>query len=118
VNRDDWALNRREWDADGGAVITGTHDTYAPNGRRPYHSINYVTVHDGFTMYDLLSYERKQNGCSPSRVDPKLLASLGVDPETIKKATVPGTKYTYVVVRYPKQTQGQGGGEGGGEGGV
>src|SRR5690606_11414905 len=31
------------------------------NGRRPTNSINYVTCHDGFTLYDLVSYHRKQN---------------------------------------------------------
>jgi glycogen operon protein len=28
---------------------------------RPYQSINYVTCHDGFTLYDLVSYNQKQN---------------------------------------------------------
>jgi pullulanase/glycogen debranching enzyme len=27
----------------------------------PYQSINYVTAHDGFTLYDLMSYDRKRN---------------------------------------------------------
>src|SRR5690606_42082639 len=27
----------------------------------PYQSINYVTSHDGFTLYDLVSYTRKRN---------------------------------------------------------
>jgi len=27
--------------------------------------VNFVTVHDGFTLYDLLSYEKKQNACGP-----------------------------------------------------
>jgi glycogen operon protein len=27
----------------------------------PYQSVNYVTCHDGFTLYDLFSYERKRN---------------------------------------------------------
>ena len=45
------------------AVLTGSSDVYAWNGRKPYHSVNFVTVHDGFTMYDLFSYDEKQNGC-------------------------------------------------------
>lgn len=48
---------------DGGAVITGSSQLYGWNGRKPYHSINFITVHDGFTMYDLLSYSEKQNDC-------------------------------------------------------
>ncbi len=65
VNEDGWVLNASEGGMDGGGVMTGSYDLYAWNGRRPYHSVNAVTFHDGFTMYDLLSYNEKQNGCSP-----------------------------------------------------
>ena len=41
--------------------IAGSSDLYAPRGRSPANSINYVTCHDGFTLYDLVSYERKHN---------------------------------------------------------
>jgi glycogen operon protein len=34
---------------------------YAPLGKFPFNSINFVTCHDGFTLYDLVSYERKHN---------------------------------------------------------
>ena len=30
-----------------------------------YHTANFVTVHDGFTMYDVFSYNKKVNGCGP-----------------------------------------------------
>src|SRR5690606_36800839 len=36
-------------------------DRYAWGGLRPYASVNYVTAHDGFTLRDLVSYERKHN---------------------------------------------------------
>jgi isoamylase len=62
INIDEWGLNSAEG-LDGGAVMTGSQDVYGWNGRQPWHSINFVTVHDGFTMYDLLSYDTKQNGC-------------------------------------------------------
>jgi len=62
VNNDDWMLNSVDG-LDGGAVMTGSYDLYAWNGRKPWHSLNFVTVHDGFTMYDLFSYNEKQNGC-------------------------------------------------------
>lgn len=58
---------RRFWRGDPGQVgelgfrLTGSSDLYAHNGRRPYASINFVTCHDGFTLYDLVSYERKHN---------------------------------------------------------
>jgi isoamylase len=62
VNNDDHKLNWTEG-LDGGAVMTGSQQAYGWNGRKPYHSVNFVTVHDGFTMYDLFSYEEKQNDC-------------------------------------------------------
>ena len=31
------------------------------DGYRPFQSINFVTAHDGFTLYDLVSYNRKHN---------------------------------------------------------
>jgi isoamylase len=34
---------------------------YQPGGRQPYHSINFVTSHDGFTLNDLVSYNDKHN---------------------------------------------------------
>ena len=61
----DWKLSSKEGLADGGFSMTGSYDLFAPSQRRPYHSVNFLTVHDGFTMYDLLSYEQKQNGCGP-----------------------------------------------------
>ncbi|MBI2895844.1 MAG: glycosyl hydrolase [Deltaproteobacteria bacterium] len=65
VNYDDWRLNSLEADADGGFTMTASDRYYRPNGRRPYHSVNFVTVHDGFTMYDLFSFDQKENGCGP-----------------------------------------------------
>ncbi|MFI0418404.1 glycogen debranching protein GlgX [Spongiactinospora sp. 9N601] len=41
--------------------LTGSQDLYASSGRRPVASINFVTCHDGFTLNDLVSYNRKHN---------------------------------------------------------
>ncbi len=41
--------------------IAGSADLYRASGRAPYHSVNFVTSHDGFTLADLVSYERKRN---------------------------------------------------------
>jgi isoamylase len=30
-------------------------------GRKPWHSINFVTAHDGFSLADLVSYNQKHN---------------------------------------------------------
>jgi glycogen operon protein len=48
---------------DGGAALTGSEAVYGHNGRSPFHSVNFVTVHDGFTLYDLFSYDERQNEC-------------------------------------------------------
>jgi glycogen debranching enzyme GlgX len=41
--------------------LAGSADLYADDGRSPYASINFVTAHDGFTVRDLVSYEKKHN---------------------------------------------------------
>jgi isoamylase len=44
-----------------GARLTGSPDLYQGDTRRPAASINFVTAHDGFTLNDLVSYNRKHN---------------------------------------------------------
>ena len=44
-----------------GYRLTGSSDLFADDGRHPHASINLVTAHDGFTMRDLVSYEKKHN---------------------------------------------------------
>jgi glycogen operon protein len=41
--------------------FTGSSDLYQSDGRHPSASINFVTCHDGFTLRDLVSYDRKHN---------------------------------------------------------
>jgi isoamylase len=41
--------------------LAGSSDLYRPAGRLPTNSINFVTCHDGFTLWDLVSYARKHN---------------------------------------------------------
>jgi isoamylase len=41
--------------------FTGSADLYATAGRRPTASVNLITVHDGFTLRDLVSYDDKHN---------------------------------------------------------
>jgi isoamylase len=58
---------RHFWKGDGGMVgelatrLSGSSDLYQHNGRRPSASLNFVTCHDGFTLRDLVSYDRKHN---------------------------------------------------------
>ncbi len=46
--------------ADFGKVLTGSEYLYG-HGRAPYHSINFITAHDGFSIKDLVSYQGKHN---------------------------------------------------------
>ena len=55
------------WRGDDGMIghlaarLSGSHDLFARSGRAPSAGINFVTTHDGFTLQDLVSYERKHN---------------------------------------------------------
>jgi isoamylase len=80
---------RSFWRGDPGRVaefatrLTGSSDLYAHNGRRPYASINFVTAHDGFTLEDLVSYDRKRNEANGEQgrdgSDHNLSESFGVE---------------------------------------
>jgi isoamylase len=58
---------RRYWSGEGNLIgelgrrMTGSADLFDHDSRGPRSSVNYVTVHDGFTLADLVSYERKHN---------------------------------------------------------
>jgi glycogen operon protein len=58
---------RSFWRGDRGMVgelasrLSGSSDIFQSAGRSPRSSINFVTTHDGFTLEDLVSYERKHN---------------------------------------------------------
>jgi glycogen operon protein len=58
---------RRFWRGDEGMFgrfasrIGGSSDLYLDSGKGPECSVNFVTCHDGFTLNDLVSYERKHN---------------------------------------------------------
>ncbi|MDX2471138.1 MAG: isoamylase [SAR324 cluster bacterium] len=41
--------------------LAGSEDLYSHSQRNPFHSINFITSHDGFTMADLVSFEGKHN---------------------------------------------------------
>jgi len=58
---------RRYWRGDNSQIadfayrLSGSSDLYGDDERSPHSSINYVTCHDGFTLRDLVSYDRKHN---------------------------------------------------------
>jgi isoamylase len=39
----------------------GSADLYEVSGRSPMHTVNFITCHDGFTLWDLVSYNHKHN---------------------------------------------------------
>ena len=57
---------RAYWKGDPGTLgelafrLTGSSDLF-DDGRRPYHSINFITAHDGFTLFDSVAYHEKHN---------------------------------------------------------
>jgi glycogen operon protein len=58
---------RRYWAGEGNLIgevsrrMTGSADLFNHGGRSPRASINHITVHDGFTLADLVSYNQKHN---------------------------------------------------------
>jgi glycogen operon protein len=41
--------------------FAGSSDLFGARGRKPWNSVNYIVVHDGFTLRDLYSYVATQN---------------------------------------------------------
>ena len=66
--------------------LAGSSDLYADDGRSPYASVNFVTAHDGFTVRDAVSYERKHNEANGERnrdgSDHNRSQNFGVEGET------------------------------------
>jgi glycogen operon protein len=58
---------RRFWRGDPGVLpelasrLAGSSDLFEHQGRRPRANVNFVTVHDGFTLTDLVTYDHKHN---------------------------------------------------------
>ena len=87
---------RRAVRGDGGLVaeiatrLSGSSDLYQANLRRPINSINFVTCHDGFTLWDLVSYEAKHNEANGEGnrdgTNDHLSWNCGVEGETTNRA--------------------------------
>ena len=58
---------RSFWRRDGGKIgefaerLAGSSDVFRHNGRKPTAGVNFITAHDGFTLYDLVSYNERHN---------------------------------------------------------
>jgi isoamylase len=61
------SVMRRYWSGEGSLIgevssrMTASSDIFNHDGRAPRASINHITVHDGFTLADLFSYNQKHN---------------------------------------------------------
>ena len=61
------SVMRRYWSGEGSLIgeisgrMTGSSDIFNHDGRTPRASVNHITVHDGFTLADLFSYNQKHN---------------------------------------------------------
>ena len=87
---------RRYWRGDSDELaematrLAGSSDLYETSGRLPFASINFVTAHDGFTLRDLVSYERKHNEANGEHnedgTDDNLSQNHGVEGETADEA--------------------------------
>ncbi len=62
--RDYWLQQHTTALRDFGFRFTGSSDLYEASARRPSASVNFVTAHDGFTLRDLVSYDRKHNAAN------------------------------------------------------
>jgi len=58
---------RAFWRRDRGTIgelaerLAGSSDLFRHGGRKPTASINFIAAHDGFTLYDLVSYSERHN---------------------------------------------------------
>lgn len=58
---------RKFWRGDSGTSgalaqrMHGSADIFESNGRPPFASVNFISSHDGFTLYDTVSYEQRHN---------------------------------------------------------
>jgi isoamylase len=58
---------RAFWRGDGGKIgelaerFAGSSDIFRHNGRKPSAGVNFTTAHDGFTLWDLVSYNDRHN---------------------------------------------------------
>ncbi|WP_415238654.1 glycogen debranching protein GlgX [Seleniivibrio woodruffii] len=70
--------------------MSGSSDLYSPSGRMPVNSVNFITCHDGFTLYDLTAYDSKHNHANGEDnrdgIDENLSWNCGAEGETDDEA--------------------------------
>ncbi|MCA0175650.1 MAG: glycogen debranching enzyme GlgX [Proteobacteria bacterium] len=56
--------DRRATRAELAQRLAGSHERFGRQGRAPTEGVNYVTAHDGFTLRDLVSFDRRHNAAN------------------------------------------------------
>jgi glycogen operon protein len=71
--------------------VGGSADIYEARGQTPVNSVNFITVHDGFTLNDLFSYNQKHNDANGEGnrdgIDANYSWNCGVEGPTTDPAT-------------------------------
>ena len=79
---------RRYWSGEGSLIgdvsrrMTASADLFDHEGRSPRASVNHITVHDGFTLADLFSYNAKHNFANAEGPFPSKLPSASLNLST------------------------------------
>jgi isoamylase len=72
--------------------LAGSSNLYQASDRRPAHSINFITCHDGFTLSDLVSYREKHNDANGEDNrdgwEHSLSWNCGTEGDTLDEATL------------------------------
>jgi glycogen operon protein len=70
--------------------VSGSADIYEARGQSPVNSVNFITVHDGFTLNDLFSYNQKHNDANGEGnrdgIDANYSWNCGVEGPTVDPA--------------------------------
>jgi isoamylase len=92
--------------------FAGSADLFQSNGRKPWHSVNFLVAHDGFTLRDLYSYNNKQNnqaypfGPSDGGTDDNISWDQGGDPALQRQAARTGLAILMLSAGVPMITGG------------
>ena len=92
--------------------LAGSSDLYADDGRKPWHSVNFMVAHDGFTNRDLYAYNSKNNlqpwpyGPSDGGEDNNISWDQGGDPAMQRKAARNGLAFIALSAGVPMLTGG------------
>ena len=94
------------------SMFAGSSHLYGDDGRKPWHSINFMAAHDGMTLHDLYAYNGKNNqqpwpyGSSDGGEDNNHSWDQGGDPAAQRRAARTGLAFTLLSAGVPMFTGG------------